>query len=54
MMPKKPRANRPSGTMPVAPLLPKRIGAGDVVTDLTRTMRAQAPEEQAQALIDQA
>ncbi|CBK42287.1 conserved protein of unknown function, TPR-like [Nitrospira defluvii] len=53
-MPKKPRANRPSGTMPVAPLLPKRIGAGDVVTDLTRTMRAQAPEEQAQALIDQA
>ncbi len=54
MMPKKPRANRPSGTMPVAPLLPKRIGAGDVVTDFTRTMRAQAPEEQAQALIDQA
>ncbi len=53
-MPKKPRANRPSGTMPVAPLLPKRIGAGDVVTDFTRTMRAQAPEEQAQALIDQA
>ena len=53
-MPKKPRANRPSGTTPVAPLLPKRIGAGDVVTDLTRTMRAQAPEEQAQALIDQA
>ena len=53
-MPKKPRANRPSGTMPVAPLLPKRIGAGDVVADLTRTMRAQAPEEQAQALIDQA
>lgn len=54
MMPKKPRANRPSGTTPVAPLLPKRIGAGDVVADLTRTMRAQAPEEQAQALIDQA
>lgn len=53
-MPKKPRANRPSGTTPVAPLLPKRIGAGDVVADLTRTMRAQAPEEQAQALIDQA
>lgn len=53
-MPKKPRANRPSGTTPVAPLLPKRIGAGNVVAGLTRTMRAQAPEEQAQALIDQA
>ena len=52
-MPKKPTGNRPSAKVPAAPLR-NRIGAEDVMADPSRTMRAQTPEEQAQALIYQA